>query len=220
MRKDLIFVVDDNKMNIQLLESILLKENYQVISTLDSQKAYEIAAEKKPDLILLDIMMPRMDGFEVCKLLKAREATKYIPIIFLTARNDEEGIKAGFKLGAADYVTRPFNRVELLARIETHLRLKHTHERLLELERQSSILAMAVTANHEINQPLTVLSGNLFLLKDSLTGQQLTEQQLKYMERMERAITRIKNILEKYRRTDNIHFQNYSENTKMVVFEE
>ncbi len=220
MRKDLIFVVDDNKMNIQLLESILLKENYQVISTLDSQKAYEIAAEKKPDLILLDIMMPRMDGFEVCKLLKAREATKYIPIIFLTARNDEEGIQAGFKLGAADYVTRPFNRVELLARIETHLRLKHTHERLLELERQSSILAMAVTANHEINQPLTVLSGNLFLLKDSLTGQQLTEQQLKYMERMERAITRIKNILEKYRRTDNIHFQNYSENTKMVVFEE
>lgn len=220
MKKDLIFVVDDNRMNIQLLNSILSKENYQVIATLDSEKAYEIAAKEQPDLILLDIMMPKMDGFEVCKLLKARKATKYIPIIFLTARNDEEGVQKGFKLGAADYVTRPFNRAELLARIETHLRLKHTHERLLELERQSSILAMAVTANHEINQPLTVLSGNLFLLKESLSGAQLSEQQIKYMQRMERAILRIKNILEKYRNADTIHFQNYSENTKMVVFEE
>ncbi len=220
MKKDLIFVVDDNRMNIQLLNSILSKENYKVIATLDSEKAYEIAAKERPDLILLDIMMPKLDGFEVCKIFKSREETKYIPIIFLTARNDEEGVQKGFKLGAADYVTRPFNRAELLARIETHLRLKHTHERLLELERQSSILAMAVTANHEINQPLTVLSGNLFLLKESLNGSQLSEQQLKYMQRMERAILRIKNILEKYRNADTIHFQNYSENTKMVVFEE
>ncbi len=220
MKKDLIFVIDDNRMNIQLLNSILSKENYNVISTLDSEKAYDIAVKEKPDLILLDIMMPKLDGFEVCKILKSRQETKYIPIIFLTARNDEEGVQKGFKLGAADYVTRPFNRAELLARIETHLSLKHNQERLLELERQSSILAMAVTANHEINQPLTVLSGNLFLLKESMSGHDLTDQQLKYMERMERAINKIKNILEKYRNADTIHFQDYAENTKMVVFEE
>lgn len=220
MKKDLIFVIDDNRMNIQLLNSILSKENYNVISTLDSEKAYDIAVKEKPDLILLDIMMPKLDGFEVCKILKSRRETKYIPIIFLTARNDEEGVQKGFKLGAADYVTRPFNRAELLARIETHLSLKHNQERLLELERQSSILAMAVTANHEINQPLTVLSGNLFLLKESMSGHDLTDQQLKYMERMERAINKIKNILEKYRNADTIHFQDYAENTKMVVFEE
>ncbi len=220
MQKDLIFVIDDNRMNIQLLNSILSKENYNVISTLDSEKAYDIAVKEKPDLILLDIMMPKLDGFEVCKILKSRRETKYIPIIFLTARNDEEGVQKGFKLGAADYVTRPFNRAELLARIETHLSLKHNQERLLELERQSSILAMAVTANHEINQPLTVLSGNLFLLKESMSGHDLTDQQLKYMERMERAINKIKNILEKYRNADTIHFQDYAENTKMVVFEE
>lgn len=220
MDKNLIFVIDDNKMNIQLLNSVLKKANYDVISTMHGEKAFEIAAREKPDLILLDIMMPRMDGFEVCQLLKSRKATKYIPIIFLTARNDEEGILKGFKLGAADYVTRPFNRVELLARIDTHLRLKKTHERLLELERQSSILAMAVTANHEINQPLTVLSGNLFLLKESLSRNQLTDKQLEYMNRMERAILRIKDILIKYRTADSIHFQNYSEDTKMVVFEE
>ncbi len=220
MARDVIFVIDDNKMNIQLLESILKKENYDVISTLHSEKAYEIAARKKPDLILLDIMMPKMDGFEVCQLLKSREQTKYIPIIFLTARNDEDGILKGFQLGAADYVTRPFNRVELLARIDTHLRLKKTHERLLELERQSSVYAMAVTANHEINQPLTVLSGNLFLLKESLSGQQLSEKQLEYMKRMERAILRIKDILVKYRTADTVHFQKYSEDTQMVVFEE
>ncbi len=219
MAQEVIFIVDDNRMNIQLLSSILTKENFKIISTLDSPKALNIAVEKLPDLILLDIMMPKMDGFQVCQKLKSTEKTRYIPIIFLTARNDEEGIQKAFQLGAADYVTRPFNRVELLARIRTHLDLKKTHERLLELERQSSILAMAVTANHEINQPLTVLSGNLFLLRESLDMNNLTEKQIEYMQRLERAIMKIKTILEKYRNADSIRFKNYIENTKMVIFE-
>ncbi len=219
MNQEKILIIDDNRMNIQLLNSILSKENYNVVSTLDSTKAFSMTLEEKPDIILLDIMMPRLDGFEVCKQLKSSEQTKYIPVIFLTARNDEEGVKKAFELGAADYVTRPFNRTELLARIRTHLDLKRTHQRLLELERQSSILAMAVTANHEINQPLMVLSGNLFLLKESLDLEKLSEKQLEYLERMERAIYKIKSLLEKYRNADSIRFQNYLEDTKMVIFD-
>ncbi len=219
MNQEKILIIDDNRMNIQLLNSILSKEHYNVVSTLDSTKALPMTLEEKPDIILLDIMMPRLDGFEVCKQLKSSEQTKYIPVIFLTARNDEEGVKKAFELGAADYVTRPFNRTELLARIRTHLDLKRTHQRLLELERQSSILAMAVTANHEINQPLMVLSGNLFLLKESLDLEKLSEKQLEYLERMERAIYKIKSLLEKYRNADSIRFQNYLEDTKMVIFD-
>ena len=220
MQQEKIFIIDDNKMNINLLHSILKKENYQVDSTLDSTVAFKKVVEAKPDLILLDIMMPKVDGFEVCEQLKSSAQTRFIPIIFLTSRNDEEGIKKAFELGAADYVTRPFNRTELLARIRTHLDLRRTHRKLLELERDKTILAMAVTANHEINQPLTVLSGNLFLLKESLSSKMLSEKEIEYMDRMERAIAKIKFILEKFRQPHSIKIQDYIENTKMVVFDE
>ena len=220
MQQEKIFIIDDNKMNINLLHSILKKENYQVDSTLDSTVAFKKVVEAKPDLILLDIMMPKVDGFEVCEQLKSSAQTKFIPIIFLTSRNDEEGIKKAFELGAADYVTRPFNRTELLARIRTHLDLRRTHRKLLELERDKTVLAMAVTANHEINQPLTVLSGNLFLLKESLSSKMLSEKEIEYMDRMERAIAKIKFILEKFRQPHSIKIQDYIENTKMVVFDE
>ena len=220
MQQEKIFIIDDNKMNINLLHSILKKENYQVDSTLDSTVAFKKVVEAKPDLILLDIMMPKVDGFEVCEQLKSSAQTRFIPIIFLTSRNDEEGIKKAFELGAADYVTRPFNRTELLARIRTHLDLRRTHRKLLELERDKTVLAMAVTANHEINQPLTVLSGNLFLLKESLSSKMLSEKEIEYMDRMERAIAKIKFILEKFRQPHSIKIQDYIENTKMVVFDE
>ncbi len=220
MQKSTILIIDDNKMNINLLHSILSKEGYQVTSTLDSTLAFRKAKEIKPDLILLDIMMPAMDGFEVCEQLKTSDATRFIPIIFLTSRNDEAGIKRAFELGAADYVTRPFNRTELLARIRTHLDLKNTHQKLIELERESAVLAMAVTANHEINQPLTVLSGNLFLLKESLSSKELTPKEMEYLDRMERAIVKIKAILEKFRNPHSIKIQKYIEDTKMVVFDE
>ncbi len=220
MSADRIFIIDDNKMNINLINSILGKEGYEVFSTLDSTTAFKKTIEIKPDLILLDIMMPEMDGFQVCEQLKASDQTRFIPIIFLTSRNDEEGIKRAFELGAADYVTRPFNRTELLARIRTHLDLKNTHQKLIKLERQSAILAMAVTANHEINQPLTVLSGNLFLLKESLSSKALSPKEMEYMERMERAIMKIKMILEKFRNPSSIKIQKYIEDTKMVVFDD
>ena len=220
MAKEKIFIIDDNKMNINLLKSILTKEDYLVGATLDSTIAYKKVIEAEPDLILLDIMMPKVDGFEVCEQLKASDRTKFIPVIFLTSRNDEEGIKKAFELGAADYVTRPFNRTELLARIRTHLDLKRTHKKLLELERDSTVLAMAVTANHEINQPLTVLSGNLFLLKESLKSKNLSKKEIEYMDRMERAIAKIKFILEKFRSPNSIKIQKYIEDTKMVVFDD
>lgn len=215
-----IFIIDDNKMNINFLQSILIKENYVVESTVDSSNAFKRVLQAKPDLVLLDLMMPQVDGFEVCRQLKTSEQTKLIPIIFLTARTDEEGIRKAFELGAADYVTRPYNRTELLARIRTHLDLSRTQKKLIELERESTVLAMAVTANHEINQPLTVLAGNLFLLKESLSMKNLSDKELEYISRMENAITKIKVILEKFRSPKSLKIQKYIEDTKMVVFDD
>ncbi|MDM8536298.1 response regulator [Desulfobacterales bacterium HSG17] len=119
-----IMIVDDETKNIQVLGTLLQQKGYYIYVAQNGKEALEIIKEVLPDLILLDIMMPEPDGFEVCRLLKKEAKTKDIPVIFLTVKSDSSDIIRGFILGAADYVTKPFNSVELLARINTHLNLK------------------------------------------------------------------------------------------------
>jgi adenylate cyclase len=116
-----ILVVDDTPANIQTLAAILKTKGYQISVATNGKQALEALARVQPDLILLDVMMPEMDGFETCRRLKEGEATKQIPVIFLTARTDTADIVKGFELGAVDYVAKPFSAHELLARVNTHL---------------------------------------------------------------------------------------------------
>lgn len=118
-----ILVVDDTETNIDILID-LLSNDYDVMVALDGQGALDIANEDKIDLILLDIVMPGMNGYEVCKTLKAVEKTKEIPVIFITAKTDEDSIEKAYDIGGIDYVTKPFKPKELLARIKTQLKLK------------------------------------------------------------------------------------------------
>ena len=220
MKKSKILVIDDNNLNLRMIELILQNYNYEVLTAINGIDGIKATQEEKPDLILLDIMMPEIDGFEVCEKLKANPDTKDIPVIFLTSKTDSEGIVKGFELGAADYVTRPFNRPELMARIKTHLSLKESRDKVIELERKNSILAMGTTTNHEINQPLTVLTGNLFLLKESLNGQEPNEQQKACFRKMDASIMKIKELLVKYQNPVGTRFETYSGASKMVVFED
>lgn len=215
-----ILLIDDNKLNARMIDLILKNDNFSVMSTTSGQEGLELAASKKPDLILLDIMMPVMDGFEVCRRLKASEETRDIPVIFLTSKSDSDGIVKGFELGAADYVTRPFNRTELLARLRTHLALKESRTKVVDLERKNSILAMGATTNHEINQPLTVLTGNLFLLEQSLKTIELSPEQYENIRKMDAAIMKIKELLAKYQDPGTTRFKTYSGSSKLVVFED
>jgi len=123
-KKKLILIVDDNPENRQILGSLLVKAGYDVGVSHDGYNALEFVTKVEPDLILLDVMMPGMDGFEVCKKLKSDLSTKHIPIIFLTAKTNSEDIVKGFKTGGLDYVGKPFNTEELLARVKTHIELK------------------------------------------------------------------------------------------------
>ena len=117
-----IFIVDDTDTNIHILIE-LLDDKYDILASLNGHDAIEIINEEQIDLILLDIMMPEIDGYEVCKRLKENSKTKDIPIIFITAKTDEESIKKAYEVGGVDYITKPFKAIEVLSRINTHLTL-------------------------------------------------------------------------------------------------
>jgi class 3 adenylate cyclase len=138
-----ILVVDDTPANIQMLASTLKEKGYQISVATNGRQALDVVDRVKPDLILLDVMMPEMDGFETCRCLKASEQSRQIPIIFLTAKTETMDIVQGFELGAVDYVAKPFNSHELLARVNTHLTLD-------ELRRSLATKNVELARAHEL----------------------------------------------------------------------
>ena len=135
-----ILVVDDTESNIEILLDVL-GEEYDVFVALDGETALEIAREDKPDLILLDIMMPVMDGYEVCKRLKSDDETKNIPVIFITAKTDEDAIEKAYDVGGIDYASKPFKIKELLARVKTQLELQKLIKELEVSKEELKLLA-------------------------------------------------------------------------------
>ncbi len=132
-RQITILIVDDNEANLLLLDTVLKSEQYQVVQAQDGLEALVKVKETNPDLILLDIMMPNLDGYECCDRLKDNPDTNDIPIIFLSAKGKREDIIHGLELGAVDYMTKPFNRMELLLRVRTQIELKISRDRLRKL---------------------------------------------------------------------------------------
>ncbi|HEY7162365.1 MAG TPA: SpoIIE family protein phosphatase [Acidobacteriota bacterium] len=127
-----ILIVDDTPANIQTLSGILKEKGYQLSVATNGKQALQVLEKVRPDLILLDVMMPEMDGFETCRQIKKSETLNDIPIIFLTAKTDTADIVSGFEIGAVDYVAKPFNPSELLARINTHLTIDQLRRSLAE----------------------------------------------------------------------------------------
>lgn len=123
-----ILVVDDNKLNLRLLQDILEDEKYKVYTTDSGFSVLEMAHNLKPDVILLDIMMPGMDGYDVCRLLKSDEEVMDIPVIMVTAKTEGNDLKIAFEMGAADYIKKPFDELEIIARIHSVLRTKQSQD--------------------------------------------------------------------------------------------
>jgi two-component system, cell cycle response regulator len=134
-----ILIVDDIPVNIQLLQNYLGTAGFQTVSAGNGEEALERVRDTKPDMILLDVMMPKMDGFEACRLLKKNEETSYIPVIMVTALNELDDKIKGIEAGADDFITKPFNRLELLARVKSLLRVKFLHDQLQEKIKQLEI---------------------------------------------------------------------------------
>jgi signal transduction histidine kinase len=161
-----ILIVDDMPKNIQLLGSILKNEFVDIEFATSGQEALEWLKAKKFDLVLLDIMMPEMDGFEVCRRIKQNPETEDIAVIFITAKTDIQSIVQGFEVGAVDYLTKPFNRNELIARVKTHLTLQH-QKKLLEQENELKDKVFSIIG-HDLRTPVGNIKSYIdaFLLSD------------------------------------------------------
>ncbi|MBN1116938.1 MAG: hybrid sensor histidine kinase/response regulator [Bacteroidales bacterium] len=191
-----ILVVDDVAKNIQLVANFLTQAGYQVNFALDGKMAISHAQNERFDLILLDIMMPEMDGLEVCEKLKKNPLTADIPIIFLTAKTDEVSISKGFETGGVDYIVKPFNPQELLARVRTHLKLKERERELWSLNQTKDKFLSII--GHDIKTPVgnIVSLGELLLNSgDELEEEQKTELLIDIIESGRQGIWLLENLL-------------------------
>jgi signal transduction histidine kinase len=163
-----ILIVDDVAKNIQLVANFLTQDGYEVNFAMDGKKAIEHAKREHFDLILLDVMMPIMDGFEVCKRLKEDPETAKIPVIFLTAKTDEASIARGFELGGVDYIVKPFNIPELLARVKTHIHLRLRELELTSLNATKDTFLSII--GHDVKSPVAniVSLGELLLTSSNM----------------------------------------------------
>jgi len=165
--KGKILIVDDTPANLQILTQMLTEQGYQVFPAINGKLALMSVQSTLPDLILLDILMPEMDGYDVCKTLKADERTYNIPVIFISALDDVFDKVKAFSLGGVDYITKPFQREELLARVQTHLKLHRLHHELVQSEKMASLGRLVAGFAHEINTPIGVAVSAASTLQDN-----------------------------------------------------
>ena len=173
-----VLIVDDTPANIDVLDLFLEKEGYKISVAQSGESALDLASRISPDLILLDVMMPGIDGFETCLRLKANEKTNDIPIIFITARNEPTDIVKGFSVGGVDYITKPFSQEEVCARIHLHLKLKTL---MADLEAKNVKLAQLNDlknkflgmASHDLRNPISTIQGFSKIMLDH--GETLAE---------------------------------------------
>ena len=183
IKKSLIQIVDDVPANIQVLGKILAGRGYNVAVSGNGKDALAALTQIQPDLILLDVMMPGMDGIEVCRRIKSKKKSADIPVLFISAQSEMDYKLRGFKAGGADYISKPFDAVEVLARVETHLKLKHAMDTIQEYNKELEKLVKARTRElvqaerraafslfskgivHNLRGPLTAIYGGIQLLQ-------------------------------------------------------
>ena len=158
-RKKKILIVDDAEDTVELLKKRFRSEGYDTAEAYNGEEALQRVPEYIPDLVVLDVMMPKIDGYEVCQRLKADEKTKYIPVLMLTAKGEVEHKVRGLNIGADDYMSKPFDYKELSARIRSLLSIRETHEKKVVEEKSGALEQMMEQVAHEIRNPLTSIGG-------------------------------------------------------------
>ena len=152
MQQDAILVVDDNKNNLDLMLVTLSEKNYRLLAATSGERALKIASKVVPDLILMDIQMPGMDGYETTRKIKATPELEHIPVLFLSALNDLDNVVRCFEAGGVDYISKPFRKEELLARVDTHLSLKHLRSQISDDRDKISYILHNILPSYIVDQ--------------------------------------------------------------------
>ena len=189
-KKPIILIVDDTEMNLHLLENLLIKEGYRVLSAGSGEHALEIVRETIPDLMLLDVGMPNIDGLSLCRKMKSMPRLRNIPIIFITAKSEESDIVAGFEAGGNDYITKPFTIPELQVRVKTQLDLRQVHAQLQESVQRYHALA--------IHDDLTGLYNTRYLYQDLSIEIETTREADSALSLVFMDIDNFKNVVDNY----------------------
>ncbi|HYA13462.1 MAG TPA: PAS domain S-box protein [Syntrophales bacterium] len=213
-----ILIVDDTPIELQIMAMTLSNEGYQIAVATNGKQALDMVGKITPDLILLDIMMPEMDGFEVCKILKGSVETRDVPVIFLTVKDEMEDILKGYEAGAVDYVTKPFNSAELLARIRTHAELKKKRGNEKNL---ISKLKAALAERGRAEEALQRAHDNLERLVEERTAELLSKNQqlLEEIEDRKRTENALRDSEERFRRLHEASFGGIGIHDKGVILE-
>jgi two-component system sensor histidine kinase/response regulator len=167
-----VLIIDDNKDNLRLLDRLLSQKGYKVRTADGGNTGLEAVEQQLPDLILLDLQMPDIDGFEVCKRLKTDKRSSGVPILFLSAADNIKNITKGFELGGVDFIPKPFHNLEVLARVKTQLENQIKNAQLVQMAKQKSLRYLIAGMAHEINTPL----GN------AITAMSIANEEFKHMD--------------------------------------
>lgn len=215
MEKDKILLVEDEKDTRFILERLLTKNNYEVLSAKDGSEALKLLENYQPKAILADWTMPVMDGIELCKILKKDEKYKTIYFIVLTARASLKDRITGLDIGADDFLVKPIENQELLARIRSGVRIFNLQSELKNLEHNKAIVEMACTIGHKINNPLS----SLLISVKNIESDLIELSQTKFSEDLNiisQSIDRIKTLTESLTNLEQPTLIDYSSGSKMI----
>jgi len=191
-KKSKILIVDDAVDTVELLKKRLRFEGYDTAEAYDGEEGLKLVAEYNPDLIILDVIMPKLDGYEVCQRLKSDENTKYIPILMLTAKGEVEDKVKGLDIGTDHYLAKPFDYKEVSARVRSLVATKAAREKLVEEEKLEALEQMMEEVAHEIRNPLTSIGGFARRVYDRLPQ---GDPNKKYMEMIINDVARLENMM-------------------------
>jgi sigma-B regulation protein RsbU (phosphoserine phosphatase) len=211
MDKDRILLVEDEEDTRYILHRLLDKNGYEVVTAINGVNALEILKEFKPKVILADWTMPEMDGLELCNQLKAKEETKLIYFIVLTARATLKDRVLGLDVGADDFLVKPVENQELLARIRSGVRIHNLQHELKSIEHNKALIEMAATIAHKINNPLASLTMTI----DGI-AEEIPEKFKDDLYIVEESIKRIKGFVETLQNLKNPEFTKYALDNKML----
>jgi len=218
MNKDFkILVVEDDAVHRAVLENILSDEGFSVVTADNGQEGLDMVAREIPDLVITDIRMPIKDGYTVCRELRDNPKTKFVPVVILTANHDPDDLVYGFEQGAYDYILKPFENQELMARVNSAVKFKALRDELIAEKQKTVLLELAGGAAHELNQPLTIIKTTAYLLKNKVTGDKFDKDEfVKYFDKIDKSIERMSSIIGNMKNMEDYQTKNYAMGQKII----